>query len=134
MLALRAAEVIVALPQQSVESMLAVHYRKCLLSCLPLISFRSRTFQQEVGAIANWYNACRPHTWLGGRTPDEVYYGRYPANRKPRLEPRDRWPRGSPCARPWALVRGKAGARLELEVTFDAGRKHLPIVTISRAA
>ena len=38
---------------------------------------------------------------------DEVYFGTFlPANRKPRYEPRAKWPRGSPCARSWALVRG----------------------------
>jgi hypothetical protein len=77
--------------------------------------------------------AFRPHTTLGGRTPDEVYHRRFPANRRPRYEPRSRWPRGSPCAKPWALTRNGPGAPLELEVTFHGGRKHLPIVTIRRA-
>ena len=40
----------------------------------------------------------------------------------------------SPCARPWALVRGKPGAQLELHVEFLGGRKHLPVVTLRRAA
>jgi len=40
-----------------------------------------------------WFNAERPHTFLGGATPDEIYFGRMPACRKPRLEPRHRWPR-----------------------------------------
>jgi len=31
------------------------------------------------------------------------------------------------------LVRGSPGARLTLEVSFHAGRKHLPIVTLKRA-
>ena len=33
-----------------------------------------------------------------------------------------------------APVRGKAGARVELEVTHDQGRKHLPIVSLRRVA
>jgi hypothetical protein len=49
---------------------------------------------------------------LHGHTPTEVYFDRYPASRKPRLEPRDRWPRSSPCARPWTLMKGKAGVRV----------------------
>ena len=106
---------------------------KCLLSCLPLVPYRRESFQRELDATAHWYNVFRPHTRLGGRTPDEVYYGRYPANRSPRFEPRAHWPRGSPCARPWALVRGKTGARVELEVTYHAGRKHLPVITVRRA-
>ena len=107
---------------------------KCLLLCLPLVPYRREGFQREIDAIAAWYNGHRPHTWLGGKTPDETYYGTYPANRCPRFEPRSRWPRGSPCAKPWAVVKGKAGARLELDVTFHVGRKHLPIVRLRRAA
>ncbi len=33
-----------------------------------------------------------------------------------------------------ALVRGSPGAKLTLEVSFHAGRGHLPIVTLKRAA
>jgi hypothetical protein len=106
---------------------------KCLLSCLLLAPYRRGNFQRELGAIVEWYNRHRPHTRLGGKTPDEMYHGRFPANRKPRFEPRSRWPRGSPCAGPWALVRGKPGARVEFEVTFREGRRHLPIVTLRRA-
>jgi transposase InsO family protein len=107
---------------------------KCLLSGLLLVPLRREAFRRELEAIEQWYNGHRPHTTLGGRTPDEVYNETYPANRCPRFEPRSRWPRGSPCAKPWALVKGRAGARLDLEVTFHAGRKHLPIVRLKRAA
>jgi hypothetical protein len=34
-----------------------------------------------------WYNDHRPHMRLGGRTPNEVYFGQHPANRRPRIEP-----------------------------------------------
>jgi len=107
---------------------------KCLLGCLALVPYARDGFQRELAAIVEWYNCHRPHTWLGGRTPDEVYFGRYPANRRPRFEPRARWPRGSPCAKPWALVTGRPGAKLVLEVTHHAGRSHLPIVRLKRAA
>ena len=106
---------------------------KCLLSCLIFVPYRRDAFQRELDATVTWYNGHRPHTWLGGKTPDEVYHGRFPANRQPRCEPRSRWPRGSPCARPWALVRGQACTSVVLDVTFHAGRKHLPIVTLRRA-
>ena len=46
----------------------------------------------------DWYNADRPHSWLAGRAPDEIYHGSFPACRRPRFEPRTRWPRRSPCA------------------------------------
>jgi transposase InsO family protein len=107
---------------------------KSLLFCLLLVPYRQESFRRELDAITQWYNAHRPHTWLGGKTPDEVYFDRYPDNRRPRFEPRPQWPRGSPCAKPWALVRGKPGAELILEVRFHRGRKHLPIVTLRRAA
>ncbi len=61
-------------------------------------------------------------------------YRRCPAPRKPHFEPRSNWPRGSPCAGPWALVRGKPGVRIELDVQFQAGRRPLPIVRLRSAA
>jgi len=98
---------------------------------LPL---RADVFRLEVELIVGWYNETRPHMMLGGRTPNEVCFHRFPANRTPRFEPRERWPRGSPCAKPWALVKGKAGMRWELEVEFHHGRRHLPILRLKRGA
>ena len=106
---------------------------KCLVAGLLLVPYRRESFRRELDSITEWYNDARPHPTLRGRTPTEVYGGKYPANRRPRFEPR-RWPRGSSCARPWALTRGKPGARLDLNVTFHCGRKHLPIVTLRPAA
>jgi len=62
-----------------------------------------------------------------------------------RFEPRSRRPRGSPClprrspwakagAKPQVLVKGKPGVRLELAVTFQSGRKHLPTITLRHVA
>ena len=107
---------------------------KTLLSSVAMVPYRHDAFQRELDAIMQWYNHYRAHTTLGGKTPAEAYHGRYPANRKPRFEPRSRWPRGSPCARPWALVRGSPGAKVTLEVSFHAGRRHLPIVRLKRVA
>ena len=76
----------------------------------------------------------RPHTTLGGRTPNEVYCHRRPANRRPRIEPRRKWPRGSPCAKPQTLVAGQPGDRFTIELDYHRGRKHLPIVSLKRAA
>ena len=101
---------------------------------LSLIPLRRETFRQEMVLIGAWYNEHRPHMTLGGKTPNEVYGKRFPANRKPRIEPRPCWPRGSPCAKPQALVAGNPGQRFEMNVAFHANRRHLPIITPQRAA
>jgi hypothetical protein len=101
---------------------------------LTLVPFRREQFRREAGFVLDWYNAHRPHTSLGGSTPDEVYFHRRAANRSPRFEPRPGWPRGSPCAKPWALIRGKPGAGVEMDISYHGGRKHLPIVRLHRAA
>jgi transposase InsO family protein len=107
---------------------------KCLLRCLPYVSYRREVFLAELLATMEWYNESRPHTWLGGKTPNEAYHGTFPANRRPRFEARTRWPRGSPCAQRWALVRGSPGVKLTLDVGFHHGQRHLPIVKLKRVA
>jgi hypothetical protein len=107
---------------------------KLVLAQLPLIPLRRESFRNELSTIIQWYNEHRPHDSLGGKTPNEVYEARFPANRKPRLEPRIGWPRGSPCAKPQTLVAGKPGQRFEMTVDFYRKRRHLPIVTLKRAA
>ena len=107
---------------------------KRILGLLIWIPTRHKSFRRELLAIVEWYNEHRPHTTLGGKTPCEVYENRFPANRKPRIEPRKQWPRGSPCARPWALVGGKPGQRFDTIVRFHKKRLPLPIVTLQRAA
>ena len=101
---------------------------------LLMVPMRRESFRRELDVFIGWYNEHRPHMSLRGRTPNEVYYRRHPANRRPRFEPRSDWPRGSPCAGQWALVKGKPGAKLGLHVEFLAGRKHLPLVTLPRVA
>jgi hypothetical protein len=104
--------------------------------CLRVIPvpLRREAFRGELRLFVDWFNEHWAHTTLRGKTPNEVYHHRFPACRLPRYEPRPRWPRGSPCAAPHALVRGRPGARLELEVTYYRGRRHLPIITLRRAA
>ncbi len=98
---------------------------------LPLVH---RPARHELSLFLEWYNTHRPHTTLGGRTPDEVYFNRSARARRPRIEPRPQWPRPAPCARPQVLVAGQPGARFDLRVDYLAGRKHLPVVTLRRAA
>jgi putative transposase len=104
------------------------------LLCWILVPTRRAAMRRETGLLVSWYNEHRPHSTLGGRTPDEVYFGRFPANRRPRIEPRPKWPRGSPCAWPQALVAGNPGARFDLEVEHLDGHAALPIVRLRRAA
>ncbi len=99
-----------------------------------LIPIRRDRFRRELQFFATWYNEHRPHSALDGRTPNEVYDGLRPANRRPRLEPRVRWPRRSRCAAPQTLVAGQPGAEVNLVVQFVHGRRHLPVVALKRAA
>jgi hypothetical protein len=99
-----------------------------------LVPLRREKMRAELQHFHSWYNGQRAHTTLKGATPDEAYHGRHPTCRHPRFEPRAHWPRGSPSARPGVPIRGWPGQRLELHVEFQTGRKHLPIVTLRRAA
>jgi transposase InsO family protein len=83
--------------------------------CAP-VSPRRGTLRGEVARWIGWYNEHRPHFGLSGRTPNEVYFRRFPANRRPRIEPRPNWPRASPCARPIVLVAGQPGDRFLIEL------------------
>jgi hypothetical protein len=76
----------------------------------------------------------QPHSGIGGRTPDERYRRTPAACRRPRFEPRARWPRDSLCAEPQAKVRGRCGEEVELVVDFLQDRRHLPVVMLKRAA
>ncbi len=102
---------------------------------------RRRTFPllhvgtwQLVASLVGWYNESRPHTTLNGCTANERYFKRFPANRRPRIEPRLQWPRGSPCAKPHTLVAGKPGARFDVEVEHLDGYEQLPVIRLRRAA
>ncbi len=99
-----------------------------------LVPLPQAAFQRELSIFADWYNGQRPHASLNTRTPDEVYFGRRPACRMPRFEPRSRWPRRSPCAAPCTLIRRRPGVVVELDVSRRCGRKHLPVVGLRRVA
>jgi transposase InsO family protein len=99
-----------------------------------LIPLRLDAMRQEISYYINWYNQFRPHSFLEGRSPDEVYGDLVPANSKPRFEPRSRWPRGSPCAAPLTKIKGKRGSKLVLVIGFFEGRKHLPVIELKRVA
>ncbi len=96
----------------------------------------------ELDCYFRWHNGHRPNTSLGGRTPDEVYFRRKPANEKPRYEPRAKYPRDAWCASPprsarpfgQTKVKGRRGVRLKLEVRYFEGRRYLPLVEVRPAA
>ena len=104
------------------------------IAWLTLVALRRRAFLRELRYLTAWYNSHRPHMTLGGRTPDEVYHRLGPMNRQPRFEPRANWPRSSPCSKPVTLVKGQPGTKLEMDVQFSGGRRHLPVVSLRRAA
>jgi hypothetical protein len=97
---------------------------------VPLVQ---RALRRELSLFFDWFNRDRPHMTLGGDTPEEVYFGRRSACRAC-FEPRPNWPRDSPCAKPQTLVKGQPGVVLDLKVGFVSGRRHLPRVTLRRAA
>jgi transposase InsO family protein len=99
-----------------------------------LVPYAKAALHKELSLFCAWYNERRPHEWLAGATPDEVYANVTPACVRPRFEPRRKWPARAPCAAPQVKIQGRRGARLELHVSYLEGRKHLPIVTLERVA
>ena len=102
--------------------------------CLITVPEHQPDFEHEVGLVIDWYNEHRPHETLGGRTPNEVYFLRPPANEQPRLEPRRKWPRGSPCSKPHVSMEGDPGDPVTFEIDCLEGRRHLPVLRVGRAA
>jgi putative transposase len=91
-------------------------------------------FERELLLVVDWYNEHRPHDTLGGKTPNEVYFSRPVVNKQARIEPRKRWPRGSPCASPQVGVKGEPGDPLILEIDCFHDRRHLPVIRARQAA
>jgi hypothetical protein len=95
---------------------------------------RRAEFRRELHWFTLWYNQRRPHMTLAGATPDEVYFRSKPVHQQPRIEPRKEWPRRSSCAPPRTLLAGQPGDRFNLEIDHLGHRRHLPIVSLKRAA
>jgi hypothetical protein len=93
-----------------------------------LFAFRLCEVESRLGEYIAWYAEHRPHQGLHGKTPNEVYFGRPPANRKRRFEPRPRWPRGAHCARPYARPKKASPKALGLKIAWMHDQPHLPIV------
>ena len=99
-----------------------------------LVPLCKKAFRQKLQSCVDWFNRHRPHTTLGGRTPDEAYRRIAPANKRPRWEPRTHWSHAARCAGPKAKLCGDPGVRLELAVTHLNGQQHLPIIKLKRVA
>ena len=99
-----------------------------------VVPFNRAQLRTLLNSYIGWYHEYRPHQGLKGRTPSELYFGETPANEKPRMEPRARWPRRSPCALPAAPARGRRGRVVELVVQHHDADARLPIVELRSAA
>ncbi|MCF6177199.1 MAG: integrase core domain-containing protein [Victivallaceae bacterium] len=71
--------------------------------------------RHEVALYFIWYNQYRPHEYLDARTPEEVY------NHSPPIEKK-------------IFKRGSDIPKLELQLSFLDGRKHLPIIEFKKAS
>jgi transposase InsO family protein len=99
-----------------------------------VVPLRRESIRRHLSLYVAWSCEHRPHQGLGGKTPEEVYQGRRPANRKARWEPRPNWPEDSPCAAPQANPKRMLPSRVAIVVRFHEGSRHLPIVEVKRAA
>jgi len=97
------------------------------------VPLRRADMAVEVGHFARWYNEHRPHETLRGATPAEVRDAVRPAKDALRLQtrpgvplPRGRPPRDGPR-------RARCGALVAVVERLE-GRRHLPIVSLRRAA
>jgi len=46
------------------------------------VPLRREAMRSLMLSLIGWYNEHRPHTTLKGTTPNEIYFKRFPANRK----------------------------------------------------
>ena len=99
-----------------------------------VVPMRRRDMRRELACHLDWYNENRPHEYLEGKTPNEAYYDRPPASEEPRIEPRPNWPPTASCAAPVTDIDSAPGQKVELVVSYHAGRKHLPVLQLRQVA
>jgi putative transposase len=107
---------------------------KSEMACIVGAALTKKRLQEKLALYFRWFEEHRPHQGLGGRTPREAFNGLAPANRRPRFEPRPRWPKESGCAHPLARPKPNAGGELALIVAFADDERQLPIIALRRAA
>ena len=96
----------------------------------------SAHFERELQPpIVDWYNEHRPHMTFSGKTPNEVYFSRSPANEQP---PSNRVAIGhagrSLCETTSGHGRRVLAIHVIIEIDCHEGRRHLPIVRTRHAA
>jgi transposase InsO family protein len=97
-----------------------------------IVPLRLDAFQLELTHYFRWYNEVRPHQSLGGRTPNEIYLGTPSARDGPKFVTQLRLHKcKSRCKSGNKLV---TAGQLELVVAYLEGRRHLPVVSLKRAA
>ena len=79
-----------------------------------VVPLRRRGMRRELISHLDWYNEHRPHEYLDGKTPNEVYHDRPAASETPRIEPRSNWPLGAPCAGPATAIDDEPGQNIKL--------------------
>jgi len=99
----------IALIERCIRSMKTEYARQII------VPLRQSDMRYELGLYVTWYNEMRPHQSLDGRTPQEIY-------------------NGLPILQTQHETRGKNGVKLKLSVSYFKGRKHLPIVSLQKAA
>ena len=83
-----------------------------------LVPQRQREFSSELLSFQDWYNEHRHHMTLEGSTPNEVSFGRCPANRFLGSNLAKTGLGGRGVAKPCTLVAGQPGDRFSLEVGY----------------
>jgi transposase InsO family protein len=97
-----------------------------------IVPLRLDAFQLELTNYFCWYNEVRPHQSLGGRTPNEVYLSIPSARDGPKFETRSKLRKLKGHRKNGHKVTG--ANELRLVVDYLEGRRHLPIVSLKRAA
>ena len=94
-----------------------------------LVPLAQLAFDADLSAYLLWYDTARPHQSLGGATPTERLAGCSLARTDRRIEPREHYPlpKTGPPAR-------RLDGELKLVVSYQSGRKHLPVVEIIEGA
>ncbi len=97
-----------------------------------LVPISRKDMIEETELFFDWHNSHRPHMSLGGKTPNEAYFGLHAANAKPRIETRPLAKHSTPCAKPRMCIAGKSGTKIRMRLEFLEGRLHLPIPKVER--